>query len=175
MSDLRYPIGPFAAKENYTPEEIRELVNRIETLPARLESEVKALSKAQLDTPYRDGGWTVRQVVHHVADSHSNAYIRVKWTLTESTPEIKAYNEKDWAQTPEVNLDPALSLAVLKALHAKWVALLKLLSPGDLQKSFVHPETKKQVRLDRMIALYAWHGDHHLAHITSLKARMGWA
>lgn len=175
MSDLRYPIGPFTAKENYLPEEMQAFIQRIEELPSRLENEVKGLSNAQLDTPYREGGWTVRQVVHHVADSHSNAYIRVKWTLTEPTPEIKAYHEKEWAQTPEVSLDPALSLAVLKALHAKWVALLKLLSTADLSKSFVHPETKKQVRLDRMVALYAWHGDHHLAHITSLKTRSGWS
>jgi DinB superfamily len=174
MTDLRYPIGPFVAQDQYSPEEIKGLIHRIETLPTRLEKEVNGLTGEQLDTPYREGGWTVRQVIHHVSDSHMNAYIRLKWTLTESTPTIKAYNEKDWAQTPEVKLDPVISLTLLNALHTKWSSLLKLLSNSDLQKEFLHPESKKFVRLDRQMALYAWHGDHHLAHITSLKSRMGW-
>jgi hypothetical protein len=167
MSDdhLRFPIGKFTPKDSYTKQELQECISRIESLPARVEALFKNLSAKQLDTTYRDGGWTARQVLHHVADSHTNAYIRVKWTLTESTPTIKAYDEKLWAETPEIKLDPAISITLLKALHAKFVALLKLLSDNDLQKQFVHPETQKHVRVDRMIALYAWHGDHHLGHL----------
>lgn len=171
---LRYPIGKFSPKEEYTKSELDQFISRIESLPARLEKEVSNLSALQLDTPYRDGGWTVRQVVHHISDSHMNAYIRVKWSLTEETPLIKAYDEKGWAETPETKADPNLSIALLKALHAKWVVLLKQLSPADLQKEYIHPETKKQVRLNNLMGMYAWHGDHHLTHITSLKGRKGW-
>jgi hypothetical protein len=167
MSDerLQYPIGKFSAKENYTTEEIASLISTIENLPGKIESVFKKLSPHQLETSYRPGGWTTRQVIHHVADSHMNAYIRFKWSLTEDTPLIKAYNEKDWAETYETKLDPGLSVALLKSLHAKWVTLLGSLSKEDLQKSFVHPETGKNVRLDRLIALYAWHGEHHLGHL----------
>jgi hypothetical protein len=141
---LRYPIGKFTAQDSYTPAEIKASIDRIEALPAKVETLVKTLSSAQLDTPYRDGGWTARQVLHHLPDSHMNAYIRVKWSLTESTPTIKAYDEKAWAETPETSLDPAMSVNLLKAVHVKWVSLL---------------------RLDRAIATYAWHGDHHLGHL----------
>lgn len=162
---LQYPIGKFSPKEDYTSEEITALINTIESLPARMEVVFQKLSPNKLDTPYRDGGWTARQVIHHVSDSHMNAYIRFKWSITEDTPLIKAYNEKLWAETYEVKQDPALSISLLKALHAKWVTLLRSLTKSDLQKSFVHPETGKNVRLDRLIALYAWHGDHHLGHL----------
>ena len=171
---LRYPIGKFTPKDGHIQSELDQYISRIESLPSRLEKEISGLSASQLDTPYRDGGWTVRQVVHHVADSHMNAYIRFKWTLTEETPMIKAYNEKEWALTPETKADPGLSIPLLKALHAKWVVLLKQLTANDLKKEFIHPETKKHVRLDNLMGLYAWHGDHHLAHITSLKTRNGW-
>lgn len=174
MTDLRYPIGPFVAQENYFESDIAAAITRIETLPAKLNKVVSSLSEAQLDTPYREGGWTVRQLVHHVADSHLNAYIRTKWTLTESTPTIKAYNEKDWAQTPEVKASVQMSLAVLAALHTKWVFLLRTLSAVDLKKGFIHPESGKLVTLERQVNLYAWHGDHHLAHITELIKREGW-
>ncbi len=172
--DPSYPIGKFEPKENYSSEEVKQFVGRIEALPGKLESAIKGLKPAQLDTPYREGGWSVRQVVHHLADSHMNAYIRVKWTLTEDTPLIKAYLEKAWAVTPETSSDPGLSLALLKALHAKWIALLMALTPENLQREFIHPQTKKNVRMDRLVAMYAWHGDHHLAHITSLKEKMKW-
>lgn len=167
MSDekLQYPIGKFTAKETYTSEEIAALIQSIESLPDKIEDVFKKLSNKQLDTAYRPDGWTARQVLHHVPDSHMNAYIRFKWSLTEDTPLIKAYNEKDWAETYETKLDPALSVALLKSLHAKWVTLLHSLTKEDLQKSFVHPETGKNVRLDRLIALYAWHGEHHLGHL----------
>ncbi len=171
---LRYPIGKFSPKEAHTKPELADYIKRIEALPAKLEKEIATLSTAQLNTPYRDGGWTVRQVVHHMGDSHMNAYIRFKWTLTEATPMIKAYEEKLWAETPETNADPAISLSLLKALHAKWIVLLNGLGEDDLKREFIHPETKKHVRLDNLMGLYAWHGEHHLAHITSLKSRMGW-
>lgn len=171
---LRYPIGKFSSKEEYIKSELNQFISRIESLPLRLENTVAGLSASQLDTPYREGGWTVRQVVHHIADSHMNAYIRVKWSLTEVTPMIKAYDEKGWAETPETKADPNISIALLKALHAKWTVLLKQLSAADLKKEYIHPETKKHVRLDSLMGMYAWHGDHHLAHINSLKGRNGW-
>jgi hypothetical protein len=174
MEDLRYPIGKFSTKESHTPEELKTFIQRIESLPSKLEAAIEGFSNHQLDTPYRDGGWSVRQVVHHVADSHMNAYIRVKWMLTEETPIIKAYNEKLWAETGETISDPALSLLLIKALHTKWTTLLKSLSQNQLQKEFIHPDTKKNVALHNLIGMYAWHGDHHLAHITELKKRQGW-
>lgn len=174
MEELRYPIGKFAAQETYTRVELKQFIDSIESFPQRLENEIKYLSDSQLDTPYREGGWTVRQVVHHLADSHTHAYIRVKWTLTEDSPVIKAYLEKQWAETPENKAEVALSLAVLKALHTKWVALLKLIPDDKLQRYFVHPETKRQVSIATLMGMYSWHGNHHLAHITGLKTRMGW-
>ena len=163
--DPRYPIGKFEPKESYTAEEITHHIQRIEVIPQNVDNTIRGLSPLQLDTPYREGGWTVRQVVHHIADSHMNAYIRFKWTLTEETPLIKAYYEKEWALTPETKADPSLSIALLKALHTKWIVLLKGLSPSDLKKAFIHPETKMQIKLERIIAMYAWHGEHHLGHI----------
>jgi hypothetical protein len=174
QSDPRYPIGKFEAKPSYSDEELKACIRRIAEFPANLEKEVKSLTASQLDTPYREGGWTVRQVVHHVSDSHTNAYVRFKWTLTENTPLIKAYDEKAWAETPETKGPPSFSLDVLKALHAKWVTLLHALAPEQLAREFTHPETKKQAPLSRLIAMYAWHGEHHLAHITTLKKTMNW-
>ena len=173
-ADPRYPIGKYTAKEVISPEELTGFLERISSLPSRLESAISGLSQIQLDTPYRDGGWTVRQVIHHVADSHMNAYIRVKWALTEESPTIKPYDEKGWAATPETSGDPNLSIALIKALHAKWVMLLKGLSPTDLARDFIHPATKRSARLDQMTAMHAWHGDHHLAHITELKKQKDW-
>jgi hypothetical protein len=118
-----------------------------------------------LDRTYRPGGWTARQVEHHVADSHTNAYVRTKWMLTENLPTIKAYDEKAWALTPETTLDPAISLDVLKSLHCKWVSLLRGLPLSDFMRRFVHPETGKEVILDRMVDMYSWHGKHHCGHI----------
>jgi hypothetical protein len=171
---LKYPIGKFQPDSSYEKSAIDSFIVRIEMLPAKLIAAATTLNNEQLDTPYRDGGWTVRQVIHHVADSHSNAYIRTKWTLTEATPIIKAYAEKPWAETAETKLPIDLSLNVLVALHAKWVALAKSLSLNELSQKFIHPESKKEVRLDQMLGMYAWHGEHHLAHITSLKERKGW-
>lgn len=164
-AQLQFPIGKFTPQESYTPEEIKANISRIESLPSKVEALFKNFTATQLDTVYREGGWTARQVLHHLADSHMNAYIRIKWTLTENTPLIKAYDEKLWAETPETKLDPIISVNLLKALHVKWASLLKLIKAEDLKKEFLHPETKKLVRLDRLIALYAWHGEHHLGHL----------
>lgn len=174
MEDLRYPIGKFTAQDSYTKGEIAFNIEVLETFPSKLEKEVINLTDAQLDTPYREGSWTVRQVIHHLADSHTHAYIRVKWTLTEDSPVIKAYLEKLWAETPENKATIDISLNVLKALHAKWTLLLKNIPAEQLKRYFVHPETKRQVRIETLIAMYAWHGNHHLAHITGVKNRMGW-
>ncbi len=174
MEDIRYPIGKFAAQENYSPEDITGFIKRIEDLPAKLEKAVQNLNDEQLDTPYREAGWSVRQVVHHVADSHMHAYIRTKWVLTENEPIIKAYLEKSWAETAETKSHPDSSIAFLKALHAKWVILLRSISSSDLDRFFVHPETKRQVTLKTLMGMYAWHGEHHLAHITNLKKLKSW-
>lgn len=166
--DRQYPIGKFIPKESYTPAELKENINRIAALPEELNSVVEKLSGEQVNKAYRPGGWTGRQVIHHLADSHMNAYIRIKWTLTEDTPLIKAYNEKAWAETNETFSDPMISVALIAALHKKWVLLLESLAPSDFQKSFLHPENGNQITIARMIALYAWHGEHHLAHLNLL-------
>jgi hypothetical protein len=168
---LRYPIGKFTPQESYSTAEIRANIARIESVPQKIETVFKGLSLKQLETVYREGGWTARQVLHHVADSHMNAYIRIKWTLTEITPTIKAYDEKLWAETPEVKEDPGVSVQLLKALHTKFVLLLKNINEQDLRKEFTHPETKKNVSIERMIALYAWHGEHHLGHLHIIAAK----
>ena len=162
---LQYPIGKFSPQEAYSKPELEQCILRIETLPSRVDSIIKNFAGKQFETSYREGGWSARQVLHHISDSHMNAYIRFKWALTEDTPVIKAYNEKLWAETPETKMDPLLSVNLLKALHVKWVALMKSLTTEDLQKKYIHPETQKHVRLDRLVAMYAWHGDHHLAHL----------
>jgi hypothetical protein len=163
--ELRYPVGKFQPKDSYSTEEITQYIASIENLPSQVEKLAGTFSDAQLGTRYRDGGWTARQVLHHLADSHMNAYVRFKWTLTEETPVIKAYDEKAWAETPETTLAPAISLALLKALHVKWTALLKRLDDKSLKREFIHPETKRHIRLERMVAMYAWHGQHHLGHL----------
>jgi hypothetical protein len=165
ITDPRYPIGKFEPRESYSSSEIQSFIERIESLPSRVEELVKSFTEKKYNTPYREGGWTARQVLHHLPDSHLNAYIRTKWTLTEESPVIKAYDEKAWAQTPETLLDPVISINLLKSLHIKWVALLKSLSEQDRQRYFVHPETQQQIKIQRIIASYAWHGDHHLGHL----------
>jgi uncharacterized damage-inducible protein DinB len=175
MLELQYPIGKFSAQENYSAADIDAHIKRLAALPGNLQNAVAHWSDAQLNTPYREGGWTVRQLIHHMADSHLNAYIRLKWTLTEENPIIKAYNEKAWAETPEVAGAIHEPLTLLMAIHNKWCSVLVKLSPTDFKKTFTHPETKKQVSLQTQLALYAWHGEHHLAHITRLKERQGWS
>ncbi|MFN9501750.1 MAG: YfiT family bacillithiol transferase [Chryseotalea sp.] len=174
LEKLPAPIGKFQALAIYTKQDIQLAIAEIETLPERLIDAVKLFSESQFDTPYRDGGWTVKQVVHHMADSHMHAYIRVKWSITEEHPTIKAYSEKLWATTPETTADAHLSIQLIKALHAKWVVLLKNLSDADFEKTFHHPQSGKDVRLNQLTAMYAWHSNHHLAHITELKKLKGW-
>jgi hypothetical protein len=171
--DLRYPIGKFVPVPSLTPAQRMECISQIAAAPADLRRAVTGLTDQQLDTPYRDGGWTVRQVVHHVPDSHINAYVRFKLGLTENTPAIKTYEEKDWARTAETRAPIAMSLDLLAALHQRWVTLLRAMTPADFARTISHPEWGKPA-LDTMLALYAWHGRHHTAHVTALRERMEW-
>jgi uncharacterized damage-inducible protein DinB len=174
MSDPRYPIGKFTRVPSLTAEERVVSIEQIAAAPGHLRRAVAGLTPAQLDTPYRDGGWTVRQVVHHLPDSHLNAYVRFKLGLTEDAPAIKPYEEKDWARTPEVAATPVdVSLALLDALHLRWVTLLKGMTPAQFARTIKHPEWGTP-SLDALLALYAWHGRHHTAHVTALRERMGW-
>ena len=150
-------------------------VERIAAMPGRLRAAVAGLDGAQLDTPYRPGGWTVRQVVHHVPDSHLNAYTRFRLALTEDTPTIKPYEEARWAELPDArSAPPELSLMLLDALHARWVALLGTLGPVEGARAVRHPEHDRLLTVDELLAMYAWHGEHHTAHITALRGLMGW-
>ncbi|HLE33119.1 MAG TPA: putative metal-dependent hydrolase [Bacteroidota bacterium] len=174
MEDLRYPIGPFRPKPTITEQERKEMIRQIAETPALLRKEIAGLDEAQLDTPYRPGGWTVRQVVHHLPDSHLNSYVRFKLALTENEPTIRPYEEHLWAELPEARTGPVnLSLELLEALHKRWVIVLESMTPNDFAKNLVHPENGK-MNLDRLLQLYAWHGRHHVAHIAHLKKRMGW-
>ena len=174
MSDLRYPIGRFTPVPSLTAAQRATCIDQIAAAPGQFRAAVAGLTAAQLDTPYREGGWTVRQVVHHLPDSHMNAYVRFKLGLTEDGPAIKTYEEKDWAQTPEVPATPVeVSLALLDALHARWVTLLRAMTPQQFARTIKHPEWGTP-SLDAMLALYAWHGRHHTAHVTALRERMGW-
>ena len=175
MSDPRYPIGKFSYTGPLTAEQKLKCLSDIEQTPARLRAALRGLSDQQLDTPYRDGGWTLRQVAHHVPDSHMNAYIRFKLALTEELPLIKPYNEAKFAELGDVRTAPIEpSLALLENLHKRWVLLLRTLGPAEWARQFRHPEWDKPISLDDTLALYAWHGKHHVAHITGLKQRMGW-
>ena len=170
MRELQYPIGEFTAPEHVSDEQVREWIDDIETLPARLRRAVSELSPTELDTPYRPGGWTARQVVHHVPDSHLNSYVRFKWTLTEDEPTIKAYHEDRWAELADYASVPVeSSLALLETLHARWVGLLRSLTSADLDRAFIHPETNNRVQLRVNVGIYAWHGRHHLAHLALVR------
>jgi len=173
--DLQYPVGRFEwGGGSNSPEDRRRLLDQIEQTPARLRVAVEGLSAEQLDTPYRPGGWTVRQVVHHVPDSHLNSYIRFKLALTEDEPIIKPYEQTRWAELEDgKSAAIEISLALLESLHKRWILLLRSLSAADYARKFRHPEMGV-VTLDKNLSLYAWHGLHHVAHITSLRERMGW-
>lgn len=175
LEQLRYPIGKFAVPTTITESDFKEWTTILETLPQRLKDLVSPLSEEQLEMPYRPGGWTVRQTVHHISDSHHNSYIRFKWALTEDNPIIKAYDEKAWAGLFDTRTGPIqLSLDHLSAVHAKLVYLIKGLSEEDLQRSFIHPDGNQVTTLKENVARYAWHGSHHFAHIQNLIEREGW-
>jgi len=174
MNDLRYPIGRFSYNGPLTEDRKQAFLDDIARAPANLRAAVKGLSDAQLDTPYRPGGWTVRQVVHHVPDSHLNSYMRFKLALTEDEPTIKPYAEDRWAELADTKATPiGVSLTLLESLHDRWVRLLRSLGPEDWKRTFRHPELGTMT-LERTLALYAWHGRHHVTHITGLREREGW-
>jgi hypothetical protein len=178
MSDLRYPIGKFQWTEPDTdrqPAKDRDRYTQtIARLPIQMRTAVQGLTAEQLNTPYRPGGWTVRQLVHHVPESHMHAYIRFKLALTEEEPQIKPYNEAEWAKLPDINITPVeVSLQLLAALHSRWVDVLQTMRASDFGRTLYHPE-HGLLTLDHMLAMYAWHSDHHLAHITALRERMQW-
>ena len=200
IKDERYPIGKFMPPGDITPGQREIWINEIAALPENFRAALDGLNDDQLDTPYREGGWTLRQVAHHLPDSHLNAFIRFKWALTEDLPTIKAYDESLWADLPDVENTPVeTSLHLLEALHQRWVALLKNLSDADYKRAFIHPEflpdpmqlsskastdwlSKSEsgdtppyiFLLEKVLGLYAWHGKHHTAHITALRDRLGW-
>ena len=173
VTDLRFPIGAFVRPLRLEPDERRAAIDQIRGTPSRFRSAVQGLDERQLDTPYRPGGWRVRQVAHHLPDSHLNAYIRCKLALTEDRPTIKPYDEAAWARLQDSRLPIDVSLRLLDAVHERWVVLLESLSEAEWGRTFVHPEVGVS-RLDQLVALYAWHGPHHVAHVTSLRDRMGW-
>jgi uncharacterized damage-inducible protein DinB len=174
MTDPRYPTGPFLPPDQPTRESRAQAIATIAETPQQMRDSVQGLDEDQLDTPYREGGWTLRQVVHHVPDSHVNAYIRLKLALTEPGPVIKPYDEAAWANLVDTTAVPIdVSLNLLEAVHKRFVALLRAMKDEDFRREYVHPETGRHP-LDYLLAMYAWHGPHHIAHITSTRARMGW-
>jgi len=172
--DLRYPIGPFKLEGDPAEDQIKRAIDDIAAAPAKLRAAVQGLSDEQLETPYRPDGWTIRQVVHHVPDSHLNAYIRLRLALTEDTPTIKPYDEGRWAELEDARSAPIdLSLALLESLHERWVVLLRSLGSSDFARLFKHPDIGV-LSVGKNTCLYGWHGKHHVAHVTSLRERMGW-
>lgn len=173
-TDPRYPVGKFTFEGPLTQQQKQEYLNDIEQTPARLREAVRGLNDKQLDTPYRDGGWTVRQVVHHVPDSHMNSYVRFKLALTEDEPTIRPYREDRWAELAEAKSAPIeVSLALLDLLHQRWMLFLRNFTDADWKRNFRHPELGL-MSLEKTLALYAWHGRHHVAHVTELRKKMGW-
>ena len=173
--DLRYPIGKWEIPSGeLTAAQRSAFIDQIAETPARLRQAVESLTEERLTTPYRPGGWTVRQVVHHVPDSHLNSYIRFKLALTEDEPTIKTYHEELWAELPDSSGTPvAVSLSLLESLHHRWVVLLRSISGADWSRKLKHPEVGT-ITLDQLLSLYGWHGRHHVAHVTSLRQRMEW-
>lgn len=175
LEKLKYPIGKFNVPETITPELLNECIGVIETFPVKLKQEVEKLTDEQLDTPYRPDGWTIRQVVNHCSDSHMNSLMRFKLALTEDRPTIRPYFEDRWAELADSRTMPInAALKILDGIHERWIILLKSLSAKQLNRSFVHPEHGKESTLEETICMYAWHCQHHLAHITNLKKEQAW-
>jgi uncharacterized damage-inducible protein DinB len=174
MESLRFPVGRFDPNVESAADQRADLIQEIAAAPAKLRAALAGLSPEQLDTPYREGGWTVRQVAHHVPDSHMNAYVRFRLALTEDCPAIKSYEQQLWAELADTRTVPIdVSLALLDALHIRWVATLEGMSPQDFRRPLRHQDWGV-IPIDTMLRLYAWHGRHHIAHITGLRARNGW-
>lgn len=174
MDNLRYPIGKYIVQP-FTETLLQEWLNEIKFLPQHLENAILNLDDMQLETPYREGGWTIKQVVHHIADSHMNAYIRFKLGLTEDNPVIKTYNEVAWAEMIDTKKIPInISLTLLHALHIRWFEIIKNMSSADLERTVVYPEQNKKMTIWDLLGMYAWHGKHHIAHITGLRERKNW-
>jgi hypothetical protein len=175
LEEMKYPIGRFKMPSLAKPETLDKYIADIESFPNRLKAEVEILADEQLDTPYRPDGWTIRQVVNHCADSHMNGLARLKLALTEDKPTIKPYFENRWAELADSKTMPIeAALLMLDGLHKRWAILLRSLTENDLKRIYIHPEHGKEFRLEESIGLYAWHCNHHLAHITELKKRMSW-
>jgi hypothetical protein len=174
LEQLKYPIGKFQRPEQYDPAMKAEWLSTLRALPLWMDACIENLDAHQLQTPYREGGWTVQQVVHHVADSHMNAYVRLKLTLTEENPTVKPYSEAAWATLPDNDLPVNLSVTILHALHRKLVYLLEHLDDADWHRTYHHPEHKRDFALWEVIAMYAWHSRHHMEHIRQLRLRMNW-
>jgi len=174
MTDPRYPIGKWDRRDTLTPGERTAMIAQVGEVPARMRTAIAGLDEAQLDTPYREGGWTVRQVIHHVPDSHLNSYTRFKLALTEEEPTIRPYDEARWAALSDSRDTPVeTSLTMLDALHDRWTILLRAMSDDDFRRTLRHPDLGV-MSLDALLSLYAWHGRHHVGHVTSLRQRMGW-
>lgn len=174
LDTLRYPIGRFDPATMQQDEFIERSIFALEAFPVKLQNVVNRLDDNQLDTPYRPGGWTVRQVVHHIPDSHLNGYVRFKWALTEDKPLIKGYHRDGWANLADSKLPPHISLRFLSSLHERWVSLMKGLTVQDWEKTFINPDDESSSSLKYCLGMYAWHGEHHRAHIKTLIAREGW-
>lgn len=174
LEQLRYPIGKMPNPQTFTQEEVQTWISDIEKLPKQLRDAVQNLTPEQLDTPYRPEGWTVRQVVHHVADSHINAICRLKLALTEENPTVKPYEEQLWAELPDYKLGIEVSLVLIDSLHARFVSILRGLSWADFSRTFFHPGLGQAVKIGALANMYSWHGQHHTAHITGLATRNGW-
>jgi hypothetical protein len=173
-SDLSFPVGVFTAVLPGTPQARAAALDDLTTLPSRMRTAVTGLSEAQLDTRYRPGGWSVRQVVHHVADSHMNAYVRFKLALAEDRPTIKPYDQEVWAAMSDSRMPPEVSLGIIEGVHARWTELIRALSDEQFRRTFIHPELPEEQSLDRQLQHYGWHSRHHLAHITELRRRQRW-
>jgi uncharacterized damage-inducible protein DinB len=174
MEDLRYPIGPFVFEGDVTDARRQEWITEIAQGPAKLRATVAGLTAAQLDTPYREGGWTLRQVVHHLADSHMNSYIRFKLALTEHEPTVKPYDEAAWSELVDAKTARTeISLELLESVTERWVMVLRAMSAADFDRAFIHPEGGRTT-LAKALAMYAWHGKHHIAQIAALRQRQGW-